>query len=56
MGQNQAMYLLVNNRTMTSLSLTMSEVYTEHAGIDGFLYITYASQEVFGCLDQCGSI
>ncbi|CAH0549557.1 unnamed protein product [Brassicogethes aeneus] len=48
MNQNQSLYLLVNNRTMMSLSTSMSEVYSEHAGTDGFLYITYASQEVFG--------
>ncbi|XP_066259977.1 microtubule-associated proteins 1A/1B light chain 3C-like [Euwallacea similis] len=48
MGQSQALYLLVNERSMLSLSLTLGEVYTEHAGPNGFLYITYASQEVFG--------
>lgn len=44
----QALYLLVNNRSMISLSLTLAEVYTEYCGPDGFLYVTYASQEVFG--------
>lgn len=48
MHPNQALYLLVNNRSMLSLSLTLAEVYTEHAGSDGFLSVTYASQEVFG--------
>lgn len=48
MGQNQALYLLVNDRSMLSLSLTLGEIYTDHAGPNGFLYITYASQEVFG--------
>ncbi|RZC39661.1 microtubule-associated proteins 1A/1B light chain 3C-like [Asbolus verrucosus] len=48
MGPNQALYLLVNNRSMLSLSLTLAEAYSEYAGADGFLYITYASQEVFG--------
>lgn len=33
---------------MMSLSLTLAEVYTDHAENDGFLYVTYASQEVFG--------
>lgn len=31
-----------------SLSLTLAEVYTDYAENDGFLYVTYASQEVFG--------
>lgn len=47
-SSTQALYLLVNNRSMLSLSVTLSEAYSEHAGPDGFLYITYASQEVFG--------
>lgn len=47
-NSSQALYLLVNNRSMVSLSLTLAEVYSEHACPDGFLYITYASQEVFG--------
>lgn len=48
LNPNQALYLLVNNKTLMSLSLTMAEVYSEHAENDGFLYVTYASQEVFG--------
>lgn len=31
-----------------SLSLTLAEIYNDHAENDGFLYVTYASQEVFG--------
>jgi hypothetical protein len=30
------------------MSKTMLEIYNEHADVDGFLYVTYASQEVFG--------
>lgn len=48
LSSTQALYLLVNNRSMMSLSLTLAEVYAEHSESDGFLYITYASQEVFG--------
>lgn len=48
-SSSQGLYLLVNNKSLVSLSLTLAEVYTEHACSDGFLYITYASQEVFGC-------
>ncbi|XP_072379081.1 microtubule-associated protein 1 light chain 3 beta-like [Diabrotica undecimpunctata] len=48
LNSHQALYLLVNNRSMMSLTLTLAEVYAEHADSDGFLYVTYASQEVFG--------
>lgn len=48
LNSNQTLYLLVNNKTMMSLSLTLAEVYNDHAENDGFLYVTYASQEVFG--------
>lgn len=49
LGSNQAFYLLVNNRSMLSLSKTLAEIYKDHKEKDGFLYMTYASQEVFGC-------
>jgi len=53
LGSTQAFYLLVNNRSILSLSKTMAEVYSEHQDDDGFLHVTYASQEVFGC-DSAG--
>ncbi|KAK7079138.1 Microtubule-associated proteins 1A/1B light chain 3C [Halocaridina rubra] len=43
-----SLYLLVNNTTLVSLSKTLAEVYRESHDDDGFLYVTYASQEVFG--------
>ncbi|XP_032637921.1 microtubule-associated protein 1 light chain 3 gamma-like [Chelonoidis abingdonii] len=43
----QAFYLLVNNKNL--LSMSMGEVYRDHKDDDGFLYVTYASQEIFGC-------
>lgn len=48
LGSTHAFYLLVNNRSMLSLSKTLAEVYSEFKDEDGFLYVTYASQEVFG--------
>ncbi|XP_043914330.1 microtubule-associated proteins 1A/1B light chain 3C [Protopterus annectens] len=51
----QAFYLLVNNKSLASMSLTMAEVYRDHKDEDGFLYVTYASQDMFGsnlCIDS----
>ncbi|XP_023940226.1 uncharacterized protein LOC112047357 [Bicyclus anynana] len=49
---NQALYLIINNRSMLSMSLTMAQAYELFGDEDGFLYITYASQEVFGYQDD----
>ncbi|KAL0818967.1 hypothetical protein ABMA28_008260 [Loxostege sticticalis] len=52
MKPNQALYLIINNRSMLSMSLTMAQAYENYGDEDGFLYITYASQEVFGYQDD----
>ena len=50
----QAFYLIINNRSMANMTKTMAEVYKENKDEDGFLYVTYASQEMFGSsYDNC---
>ncbi|XP_018606368.1 microtubule-associated protein 1 light chain 3 gamma [Scleropages formosus] len=45
---SQAFYLLIDNHGLANMSLTIAQVYKEHRDDDGFLYMTYASQEMFG--------
>ncbi|CAB1455055.1 unnamed protein product [Pleuronectes platessa] len=51
----QALFLLVAERSMSSMSSSMGDVYSRHSDTDGFLYITYASQEVFGAAQPAAS-
>ncbi|XP_074079004.1 microtubule-associated protein 1 light chain 3 gamma [Macrotis lagotis] len=45
----EAFYLLVNNKSLASMNVTMAEIYRDYKDEDGFVYMTYASQEMFGC-------
>ncbi|KAG9510513.1 Microtubule-associated proteins 1A/1B light chain 3C, partial [Fragariocoptes setiger] len=49
---NRAFYFIINNKSMASTSKTMAEIYRDNKDEDGFLYMTYASQEMFGDCDD----
>uniref|UniRef100_A0ABI7WEG8 Microtubule associated protein 1 light chain 3 gamma n=1 Tax=Felis catus TaxID=9685 RepID=A0ABI7WEG8_FELCA len=50
LGASEAFYLLVNNKSLVNMSVTMAEVYRDYQNEDGLMYVTYASQEMFDCL------
>ncbi|PAV56234.1 hypothetical protein WR25_15682 [Diploscapter pachys] len=44
----QAFFLMVNEKSVVSNSMTMSQLYQTEHDTDGFLYIVYTSQPAFG--------
>ncbi|XP_048885175.1 microtubule-associated proteins 1A/1B light chain 3C [Brienomyrus brachyistius] len=48
LGPTQTLYLMVSDHSMSCMSASMGEIYTQYRDPDGFLYLTYASQDMFG--------
>lgn len=46
-GNEKALFLFVDE-TVPSASSTFRELYNTHRNLDGFLYLTYAEENVFG--------
>ncbi|XP_065072178.1 microtubule-associated proteins 1A/1B light chain 3A-like [Rhopilema esculentum] len=44
----QSLFMLVNQKSLTCASTVVGDVYKDDKDDDGFLYIVYASQEIFG--------
>ena len=50
LNQLDSFFLFNKSGTMVTMSMTVSDLYSESMDSDGFLYIEYASQETFGGL------
>ncbi len=48
MDEKEALFFLANGKTTLTGNDTMREIYNKYKDEDGFLYIAYASQEVWG--------
>ena len=46
--EKEAIFLLINGKITLSQNETMGEIYKKYKDKDGFLYIAYASQEIWG--------
>ena len=46
--ETDSIHLFINENTLASMSAPFHDVYVSMKDEDGFLYITYASQETFG--------
>jgi hypothetical protein len=48
-NENTAVYIMVANKNiMVSGSQTISNIYSQHKNDDGFLYLEYCTENVFG--------
>ena len=47
----QAFYLLIDDKGIASMSMTLTELYEKKKNADGFLYMSYASQGRYSYLD-----
>jgi len=48
LSPTQSFYLIINEKSMGAMSTSLREIYETDKDEDGFLYMTYASQEMFG--------
>ena len=49
LSQTQSLFLFTSSGQMLQLSMSVEEAHSLNTDQDGFLYVTYSSQEAFGC-------
>lgn len=47
-GDEESLFFFVNDNVLVNTSQTMITVYDSHKDEDGFIYLTYCSENVFG--------
>ena len=47
-GKEEALFFLVNGKKVLTGNDEMSEIYSKYKEEDGFLYIAYAAEEIWG--------
>lgn len=48
LSESEAIFLFINNNILPPTSTTLKDLYEEHKNTDGFLYISYCNENVFG--------
>ena len=48
LSSTETFFLFTSTGSMPALSISVSDLHQHSKDVDGFLYVTYASQEVFG--------
>ena len=48
LDETESVFLFVNDSILPPTSSTISSIYDEHKDEDGFLYISYCNENVFG--------
>ena len=48
LDEQETLYFFVNENVLVNSSQTMINIYNSHQDEDGFLYLTYCNENVFG--------
>jgi len=48
MDKSEALYIMINGNVLPLMSSSIASVYHDYKDVDGFLYITYCGESVFG--------
>jgi GABA(A) receptor-associated protein len=46
--QEESLFIFINNETIASTSDTIGNLYNKYKDIDGFVYVNYSKENVFG--------